>query len=99
MLFTIGLRDELANTNVRVQLVLPASTDTEIWDVAGIGVHNRDPATVMSVEDCVDAALAGLDKGETVTLPSVEDANLWAGSHQNVPGIADRQERIRLRHW
>ena len=25
MLFTIGLRDELANTGVRVQLVLPAS--------------------------------------------------------------------------
>jgi uncharacterized protein len=78
MLFTIGLRDELANTNVRVQLVLPASTDTEIWDVAGIGAHSLDPASVMSAEDCVDAALAGLDNGETVTLPSVEDASLWA---------------------
>jgi hypothetical protein len=78
MLFTIGLRDELANTNVRVQLVLPATTGTEIWDVAGIGVHNLDQATVMSAEDCVDAALAGLDNGETVTLPSVEDATLWA---------------------
>lgn len=77
MLFTIGLRDELANSGVRVQLVLPASTDTEIWDVAGIGVQNLDPATVMSAEDCVDAALAGLDAGETVTLPSVEDPTLW----------------------
>jgi len=77
MLFTIGLRDELVNTKVRVQLVLPAVTDTEIWDVAGIGIHNLDPATVMSADDCVDAALKGLDKGETVTLPSVEDASLW----------------------
>ena len=78
MLFTIGLRDELAGTNVRVQLVLPASTDTEIWDVAGLGgVKNLDPATVMTAEDCVDAALAGLDAGETVTLPSVEDPDLW----------------------
>jgi hypothetical protein len=32
----------------------------------------------MSAEECVDAALAGLDQGETVTLPSVEQANLWA---------------------
>jgi short-subunit dehydrogenase len=78
MLFTIGLHDELANTGVRVQLVLPASTDTEIWDVAGIGVQNLKPGTVMSAEDCVDAALAGLDAGETVTLPSIEDDNLWA---------------------
>lgn len=77
MLYTIGLRDELAKTGIRVQLVLPASTATEIWEVAGIGVENLDAATVMSAEDCVDAALAGLDKGETVTLPSVEDASLW----------------------
>jgi uncharacterized protein len=77
MLFTIGLRDELAGTGVRVQLVLPASTDTEIWDVAGVGVQSLDPKTVMSVENCVDAALAGLDAGETVTLPSIEDGNLW----------------------
>jgi short-subunit dehydrogenase len=76
-LYTIGLRDELVNTGVRVQAVLPASTHTEIWDVAGIGVHNLDPETVMSAEDLVDAALAGLDMGETVTLPSLEDASLW----------------------
>lgn len=77
MLYTIGLRDELANTAVRVQLVLPASTHTEIWDVMGIGVQGLNPETVMTTDDLVDAALAGLDKGETVTLPSVEDASLW----------------------
>jgi short-subunit dehydrogenase len=78
MLYTIGLQQELADTHVRVQLVLPASTATEIWDVAGIGVHALDQATVMTAEDCVDAALAGLDDGEAVTLPSVEDPKLWA---------------------
>ncbi len=30
----------------------------------------------MSVDDLVDAALAGLDQGELITLPSVEDAQL-----------------------
>jgi hypothetical protein len=32
----------------------------------------------MSAEDCVDAALAGLDKGEAITFPSVEDESLWS---------------------
>ncbi len=77
MFFTLGLQQEVAGTNVRVQLVMPASTATEIWDVAGIGLRALNPETVMTAEDCVDAALAGLDQGEAVTLPSVEDMSLW----------------------
>ena len=49
---------------------------------AGIGVSALDPNTVVSADDCVDAALAGLDQGETVTLPSVEDAGLWEAFDQ-----------------
>jgi short-subunit dehydrogenase len=77
MLFTFGLQHEVAGTNVFVQLVLPATTATEIWDVAGVGLKSLNPATIMTAEDCVDAALAGLDRRETVTLPSVEDPKLW----------------------
>jgi len=77
MLFTFGLQQEVAGTNVFVQLVLPATTATEIWDVAGVSLKSLDPATI-TAEDCVDAALAGLDRRETVTLPSVEDPRLWA---------------------
>jgi short-subunit dehydrogenase len=77
MLFTIGLQQELAETKVRVQLVLPANTATAFWDEAGIDSDAIDQTTVMSAEDCVDAALAGLDQGEAVTLPSVEDSKLW----------------------
>lgn len=78
MNFTRGLQDEVAGTGVRVQLVLPATTATEIWERGGLSVSAFDPATVMTAEDCVDAALAGLDAGETITLPSVEDASLFA---------------------
>jgi short-subunit dehydrogenase len=77
LLYTIGLHDELANTGVRVQAVLPSNTYSEIWEVSGMGVENLDPETVMSTDDLVDAALAGLDQGETVTLPSLEDISLW----------------------
>ena len=34
--FTRGLQDELANTGVKVQLVNPATTATEIWDNSGV---------------------------------------------------------------
>ena len=77
LLYTIGLRDELANTGIRVQAVLPSNTYSEIWEVSGMGIENLYPETVMSTDDLVDAAFAGLDQGETVTLPSLEDASLW----------------------
>lgn len=56
-----------------MQTVLPAPVATEGWDKAGLPLASLDPATVMSVADCVDAALAGLDIGERITVPSVED--------------------------
>lgn len=77
MNFTRGLQQELAGTGITVQLVLPASTATEIWELSGVPLAQLDQATIMRAEDCVDAALAGLDQGELVTLPSVEDQALW----------------------
>jgi short-subunit dehydrogenase len=75
--FTRGLQQEVAGTGVQVQLVMPSATDTEIWDIAGVPVENLGRERVMSVDNLVDAALAGLANGELVTLPSVEDIRLW----------------------
>jgi uncharacterized protein len=75
-LFTQGLQQEFKDTGIRIQAVLPATTATDIWDKLG-GVSKLDPATVMSAEACVDAALAGLDAGELVTLTSLEQDGLW----------------------
>jgi short-subunit dehydrogenase len=75
--FSRGLQAELAKTNVKVQVVLPASTATEIWNEKSLPLSALSPETVMTTENMVDAALAGLDKGEAVTLPSVADASLW----------------------
>jgi hypothetical protein len=46
------------------------------------GIHAIRPLTapsaiVMSAENLVDAALAGLDQGETVTIPSLPDKAEW----------------------
>lgn len=75
--YSRGLQQELAETGVKVQLVLPASTATELWDLSGVPLAALDKNTLMTTENMVDAALAGLDQGETITWPSVADASLW----------------------
>jgi short-subunit dehydrogenase len=77
LIFSRGLQGELAGTGVRVQAVLPAGTATEFYDHSGIPLSAFDPAAVMTTDNLVDAALAGFDKGEAITLPSVHDAELW----------------------
>lgn len=77
MQYSRGLQQELAETGVKVQLVLPASTATEIWDLSGVPLAALNKETLMTTEHMVDAALAGLDQGETITWPSVADASLW----------------------
>jgi uncharacterized protein len=77
MNFSRGLQQELAGTNVRLQLVMPASTATELWDLAGVPLASLNQESLMTSENLVDAALAGFDRGENITLPSVADATLW----------------------
>ncbi|HET7062940.1 MAG TPA: SDR family oxidoreductase [Rudaea sp.] len=75
--FSQSLHHELAAKGVRVQAVLPGATRTEFWDVAGYPVENLPQDFVMSVDNLVDAALAGLDQGELATLPSLPELADW----------------------
>jgi short-subunit dehydrogenase len=75
--FSQSLNHELAGKSVRVQAVLPWAIATEFWDKAGLPVRNLPAEIVMSPEDMVDAALAGLDQGEVVTIPSLPDKAEW----------------------
>jgi short-subunit dehydrogenase len=75
--FSHSLQHELAAKGVRVQTVVPAATATELWDLAGLPYQNLPASIVMSAEDMVDAALVGLDQGELVTLPSLQDGDEW----------------------
>lgn len=72
-----SLQHELADKGLRIQAVLPGATATEFWDIAGLPIRNLPASIVMSPEDMVDAALAGLDQGERVTLPSLHDGDEW----------------------
>lgn len=78
--FSQQLRHELGARGIRVQAVLPGATATEFWDIAGAPVTSMPQEMqqrVMRAEDMVDAALAGFDQGEFVTIPSLPEAADW----------------------
>ena len=73
---SISLRQELTPRGVRVQVVLPGATRTAFWGPTGESLRAE---MVMDAEELVDAALAGLDAGEDVTIPSLPDRTDWDG--------------------
>jgi short-subunit dehydrogenase len=74
---TQSLHHEVGDKGVQLQAVLPGATSTAFWDRAGLPVEHLPSQIVMTAEDMVDAALAGLDQGELVTIPSLPDAADW----------------------
>ena len=75
--FTRSLQHELADKGVRIQAVLPGATATDFWELSGLPVSNLPQEIVMTTDDLVDAALAGLDQGEVVTIPPLADKANW----------------------
>jgi short-subunit dehydrogenase len=75
--FSHSLVHELADKNIRVQAVLPGATATEFWGIAGLPHENLPKSIVMTADAMVDAALAGLDQGELVTIPGLQDGAEW----------------------
>jgi short-subunit dehydrogenase len=69
-----SLHKELSPLGVRVQAVLPGITRTPMTTRGGASVPGIPPEMVMEADDLVDAALAGFDMGEIVTVPSLPEA-------------------------
>ena len=98
---TQGLRVQFGDSAVRLQAVLPGATRTEIWERSGSDIDAMDPNMIMGVDDMVDAALAGFDQGELVTIPSLPDAADWnnalAAKARLYPNLSRSQPAARLR--
>ncbi|RKR89989.1 hypothetical protein BDK92_4353 [Micromonospora pisi] len=75
--FTQALQQELAGTGVTVHGVVPGAMPTRFWDGSGIPLAAFPDENVMAAEVAVDAALAGLDAGEAITIPSLVDTTNW----------------------
>jgi short-subunit dehydrogenase len=98
-----SLAAQLEPVGVRVQAVLPGATRTEIWERSGKDVDSFPAEMVMDAGDLVDAALAGFDKGETVTIPpladealyeSFKDARLAMGPYLSKRDVAPRYREV-----
>jgi short-subunit dehydrogenase len=70
-----SLHAELGSRGLYVQVVLPGATRTELWERSGRDVNALK--AVMDVHELVDAAMAGFDRRELVTIPPLGDAGLW----------------------
>jgi short-subunit dehydrogenase len=69
--FTEALHEELRGTGVRVQALCPGFTRTEFQVRAQIDTSSIPSFAWMSAEAVVDAALAGLRRGEVVCVPGL----------------------------
>lgn len=75
---TQSLQNEFKDRpELRIQAVLPGLTRTEFFDNSGLDFSHLPAEMFMSVDELVDGALAGLDLGEAITIPSLPDAGEW----------------------
>jgi short-subunit dehydrogenase len=75
--FSEVLALELGSSGVRVQVVLPGATRTALWNGSGVELNDLPADIVMEADEMVDAALAGFDQGERITIPSLPDTGDW----------------------
>jgi short-subunit dehydrogenase len=75
--FSHSLQHELADKGVRIQAVLPGATATDFWEKSGRHYEDLPASIVMSAAEMVEAALVGLDQGELITIPSLQDGDEW----------------------
>ena len=75
--FSRSLHKEFAGKGVRIQVILPGATATDFWDIAGTPLDQVPREMVMRADEMVDAALAGFDQGELISIPSLPNVADW----------------------
>lgn len=97
--FSLSLYKEFANSKIRIQAVLPGATATDFWEIAGTPIEQVPSHIIMKADDMVDAAIAGLDLGELVTIPSLPDITDWeayeAARQNMIPKLSLRSPAVR----
>lgn len=86
--FTQVLQAELAGQGIRVQLLVPGLTRTNLGNAQETGFFDRfPPQIVQSPEAVAEACLAGLELGEEVCIPRLEDYSKWETARDAIRAI------------
>lgn len=78
------LSHEAGRSGVTVTVLAPGGVRTEFSDVAGMGKQEAElpGGLLMGAQECAEAAIAGMDKGQRVVMPRrAVRAFAWAGKH------------------
>ena len=79
---------------MRVQVVLPGVTATDLWVTTDTPLKQMPGEIVMSATAMVDAALAGLDQGEFATLPSLPNVADWNAYEAALQALLPNLSRV-----
>lgn len=74
--FSQLVQSELEGTGVQVQVLCPGIVWTEFHEIQGFDSSRYPAEIVMTAEDVVQASLKGLELGEVICVPALEDASL-----------------------
>ena len=74
--FTEAVHFELDGTGIRMQVLCPGLTRTEIFDSAGADVSSLPDFMWMSASEVVDQSLAALERGTVVCVPGLTNQAL-----------------------
>ena len=74
--FSQLVQSELERTGVMVQALCPGVVETEFHERVGIDPGRYPASIVMKPEDVVQASLRGLELGEAICVPALEDLSL-----------------------
>jgi uncharacterized protein len=75
--FGLSLHKEFSGHGIRIQTVVPGATATDFWDLSATPLDGLPAEVVMNADDMVEAAIAGFELGEEITIPSLSDVADW----------------------
>jgi len=75
--FGLSLHKEFSGRGIRIQTVVPGATATGFWELSATPLDGLPAEVVMNADDMVEAAIAGFELGEIITIPSLPDVADW----------------------